>query len=80
MKTSAKQVSFALGWPERTVTADQSNLADHSYIMASPKVGSNSHIDIYLRVRPVKQASACLALDVSENKVEFNIPRTASQG
>ncbi|DBA74016.1 TPA: hypothetical protein ACH3X1_010839 [Trebouxia sp. C0004] len=48
--------------------------------MASPKVGSNSHIDIYLRVRPVKQASACLALDPSENKVEFNIPRTASQG
>ncbi|DBA83158.1 TPA: hypothetical protein ACH3X2_006681 [Trebouxia sp. C0005] len=48
--------------------------------MASPKVGSNSHIDIYLRVRPVKQASACLALDSSENRLEFNIPRTASQG
>ena len=44
------------------------------------KVGNNRHIDIFLRVRPVKQASACLALDASENKVEFNIPRTATQG
>ena len=48
--------------------------------MAADKVGSNSHIDIFLRVRPVKQPSACLGLDTSENKVEFNIPRTASQG
>ena len=48
--------------------------------MAANKLDSNSHIDIFLRVRPVKQASACLALDAAENKVEFNIPRTASQG
>lgn len=48
--------------------------------MASNKVGNNSHIDIFLRVRPVKQPSACLALDAAEHKVEFNIPRTASQG
>jgi hypothetical protein len=39
-----------------------------------------SNIDIFLRVRPVKQPSSQVTVDNEEHKVEFNIPKDASSG
>ena len=44
------------------------------------KVGESSNIDIYLRIRPVAKASNQLLVDHTENKVEFNLPRSAGAG
>ena len=40
----------------------------------------NSHIDIFLRIRPVPKQSACLQLEPSDGKVAFNLPRTYAEG
>lgn len=40
----------------------------------------NSHIDIFLRVKPVEKPSGSLLLEPNDGKVEFNCARTSSQG
>uniref|UniRef100_A0A7R9YQE6 Kinesin-like protein n=1 Tax=Chlamydomonas euryale TaxID=1486919 RepID=A0A7R9YQE6_9CHLO len=42
--------------------------------------GTNSNIDIFLRVRPVKRPSERLCVDTEENRVEFKTPRDSTQG
>ncbi|GIM04993.1 hypothetical protein Vretimale_9468, partial [Volvox reticuliferus] len=39
-----------------------------------------SGIDIYVRIKPVPRASPRLAIDTTENKIEFNIPRNEAAG
>lgn len=42
--------------------------------------GENSNIDIYVRVKPTSKPSNRLALDTSDNVLQFNIPRDVAAG
>ncbi len=42
--------------------------------------GGNSHIDIFVRIKPQPRASQRLSYDATEGKVEFNLPREAAAG
>lgn len=42
--------------------------------------GGNAHIDIFVRIKPQPKPSPRLALDLPENRVEFNLPREAAAG
>ncbi len=45
-----------------------------------PSSPEEAGIDIFVRIKPVARASPRLALDTSENKLEFNIPRNEAAG
>jgi len=64
-------------------TTIQPSMEDAPSAVAAPggqgKAASTT-IDIFLRVRPVAQPSAKVQLDLTDSKVEFNLPRDTASG
>mmetsp|Transcript_31029 Transcript_31029/g.80829 ORF Transcript_31029/g.80829 Transcript_31029/m.80829 type:complete len:928 (+) Transcript_31029:376-3159(+) len=73
--SSTKEDEQQLVPATRTTTASSHRGGD-----GGTQAGGSAHVDIYVRIRPVPKASSRVVVEHSENKLEFNIPRDATQG